>query len=205
MTEFPRTRASLLVRIRDPQDERAWTEFVEIYEPVLYRLARQRGFQDADARELIQEVFIAVASAIDRWRVDPARGKFRTWLFCIARNLSINLLANRRRHPQGSGDSDLQRLLEQRPAPDGEQSAQFECEFKRELFHQAAAEIRDEFRQPTWQAFWRTSVEGQSTDDVARALGISVGAVYIARSRVMARLRRRIEQWQGEQGDGHGG
>jgi RNA polymerase sigma factor (sigma-70 family) len=205
MAEVPRTRASLLVRIRDPHDERAWGEFVEIYEPVLYRLARRRGFQDADARELTQEVFIAVASAIDRWSVDPARGRFRTWLFRVARNLSINLLAARRRRTQGSGRTDVQLLLDQRPAPRGEDTVLFEREYKCELFGRAASRVRGEFRDATWQAFWRTSVEGGGAAEVATALGISVGAVYIARSRVMARLRSEVQRLEGEQGDDHGG
>jgi RNA polymerase sigma factor (sigma-70 family) len=204
MAEIPITRASLLVRIRDPHDERAWAEFVEIYEPVLYRLARQRGFQDADARELAQEVFVAVASAIDRWRADPARGKFRTWLFRIARNFSINYLATRRRHLQGTGDSDVQELLDQQPAPRPEETLLFEQQYKRELFSRAATRVRGQFREASWQAFWRTSVDGLEAAAVAGTLGISIGAVYIARSRVMARLRQEIQRLQGQQGDGHG-
>ena len=199
MAEIPRTRASLLVRIRDRHDQAAWAEFVEIYEPVLYRLARQRGFQDADARELTQEVFIAVASAIDRWEADPARGRFRTWLFRIARNFGINLLIHRRRHPPGTGDSDVQSLLDQQPGPNGEDSARFEQEYKRELFSRAATRVRGQFREATWHAFWRTSIEGEEVVQVAHALGISAGAVYIARSRVMARLREEIQRLEGEQ------
>ncbi len=199
MVEIPRTRASLLVRIRDPNDQAAWAEFVEIYDPVLYRLARQQGFQDADARELTQEVFIAVASAIGRWESDPQRAKFRTWLFRIARNLGINLLTSRRRREQGSGRTDVHSLLDEQPGPDGEASALFEREYKRELFGRAAGRVRGQFREATWQAFWRTSVAGEEADRVARALGISVGAVYIARSRVMDRLRREVQRLQGQQ------
>jgi len=194
MAEVPPTRPSLLVRLRDPHDEPAWTEFVEIYEPVIYRLARRRGFQDADARELVQEVLVAVASAVGRWEPDPGRGKFRTWLFRIARNLSINLLASRRRQAQGTGDTDFHALLAQEPAPDGEESPWFEREYKRELFERAAGQVREEFREPTWRAFWMTGVEGKAIAEAAEMLGMSVGAVYVARSRVMARLRAAIEQ-----------
>jgi RNA polymerase sigma-70 factor (ECF subfamily) len=200
MSESPITRSSLLIRLRDPQDERAWAEFLEIYTPLVYRLARQKGFQDADAADLTQEVFRAVASAIDRWDPDPAKGSFRGWLFRIARNLMINFLAAQRRHPRGSGDTDFNRLLEDRPVP-VEDSVIFDAEYKRRLFAWAAEQVRDEFRETTWQAFWRTSVEGHEVKKVAQDLDLTAGAVYIARSRVMARLRQKIEAVSGQPED----
>src|SRR5947209_13242300 len=126
MADAPSTRASLLARIRDPKDARAWEEFVEIYAPLVHRLARARGFQDADAADLAQDVFRAVAGAIDRWDPDPAQGSFRGWLFRIARNLMVNLLASQRRHPRGTGDSEVGRLLEWQPAPTAEDTVLFD-------------------------------------------------------------------------------
>ena len=117
MTDSPATRQSLLVRLRDPRDGQAWTEFVAIYMPLIDRLARANGLQSADAADLAQEVFRAVAGAIDRYDPDPALGSFRGWLFRIARNLMINLLSARRVRPQATGDSDVQELLERVPAP----------------------------------------------------------------------------------------
>jgi RNA polymerase sigma factor (sigma-70 family) len=194
MTDSPATRQSLLVRLKDPRDGQAWGEFVAIYGPLIERLGRARGLQPADAADLAQEVFRAVAGAIDRFDPDPARGSFRGWLFRIARNLMINLMEARRIRPVATGDSDVRELLESVPAPDGAETALFDAEYRRRLFLWAAEKVRPEFREPTWRAFWLTAVEGGEPAAVAEAVGISVGAVYIARSRVMARLRAVIEE-----------
>ena len=198
MTDSPATRQSLLVRLRNPRDGQAWAEFVAIYTPLILRVARANGLQSADAADLTQEVFRAVAGAIDRFDPDPARGSFRSWLFRIARNLVVNLLAARRIRPQATGDSDVREMLERVPAPDGAETAFFDLEYRRRIFVWAADQVRGEFRPSTWQAFWLTAVEGQAPGAAAQASGVSVGAVYIARSRVMARLKSIIEQVEGE-------
>jgi RNA polymerase sigma factor (sigma-70 family) len=198
MDESPSTRRSLLIRLRNPGDERAWSEFTEIYGPLVYQLARRRGLQEADAQDLVQEVFRAVAGAIERFDPDPARGSFRGWLSRIARNLIINLLAAQRRHPRGTGDTDMQRLLEERPDPAGEDSALFEAEYRRRLLTWAAERIRGSFSEGAWQAFWQTGVEGRPPKEVADALGMTLGTVYKYKSSVVVRIRREIEQAEGE-------
>ena len=165
-----------------------------IYEPLVYGLARRKGLQDADARDLCQEVFRTVAQAIDRWDPDPARGSFRGWLSRIARNLLVNFLTRRPYRLRGSGSTSVQELLEAQPADDPSATALFEAEYRRRLFRWAAEEVKSEFAPKTWHAFWQTAVEGRPPADVAAELGLSVGAVYIARSRALARLRHRIDQ-----------
>lgn len=192
MSQIPETRPSLLLRLRDPQDSEAWREFLDIYEPLIRRLARRKGFQDADARELAQDVFVAVSGAIDRWDPDRARGTFRGWLFRIARNLMINLLRRQGRHPAATGDSDFLKLLHEQPDPNAEETAFFDLEYRRELFRWAAERVQLEVSEATWRTFQATCVEGRSPDDVAEELGMSRGAVYVAKSRVMARLRKQI-------------
>lgn len=204
MNDFPSTRHSLLVRLRNPQDEVAWREFVSLYEPLVYGLARNRGFQDSDARDLCQDVFRAVAGAIDRWEPTTSQYSFRKWLLRIARNLMLNFFAQQRRHPRGSGSSDLRRLLESQPSPNSHDSAWFDAEYKRRVFIWAANEVRDQFAVSTWQAFWLSGVEGQPVPVVASKLGISIGAVYTARSRVFARIRdlaRRVDGADEGQGE----
>ncbi len=165
MDQTPATRASLIVKLRDPGDESAWSEFVALYEPLVYRLARQKGLQDADARDFCQEVFRTVASAVDRW--EPGRGSFRGWLFRIARNLLINFLTRGHPHLRAKGGTSVMELLDAQPAPDPSASARFKVEYQRRLFQWAADQVRGEFAPSTWQAFWQTAVEDRAASEVA--------------------------------------
>src|SRR5581483_205487 len=103
----------------------------------------------------------------------------------------------RRRHPPGVGGDSAVRLLEGHPAPAEEETAIFMAEYRRRVFNWAAEQVRTEFRTPTWQSFWMSGVEGRPAKEVAETLGLTVGAVYHNKSRVMARLRQRIEQAEG--------
>jgi RNA polymerase sigma factor (sigma-70 family) len=197
MQQIPTTRLSLLVRLRDGQDERAWCEFTEVYAPLIYRLARRKGLQDADAADLVQEVLRTVARAIERDAYDPARGSFRAWLFRIARNLTVNHLLAQARQVRGSGDTGVRELLDSLPAP--EDSAVFDTEYRRQLLWWAAEQVRGEFSELTWQAFWLAGVEGQSAQEVADTLNTTVGTVYHCKSRVMARLRKKIAEVEGNE------
>ncbi len=190
----PETRKSLLVRLRDSSHDEAWNEFVAIYEPLIYRLARARGLQFADAQDLAQEVFAAVGKAIDRFDPDSDRGSFRGWLFRIARNLMVNFLT-RQKDPKGTGDTATMQLLEGQVADDGEAATLFGLEYQREIFRWAAEQTKPQFTEETWRAFWLTGVEGESIEDVARMLGKSPGAVRIARCRVLAKLKKRAERF----------
>jgi RNA polymerase sigma-70 factor (ECF subfamily) len=199
MTPSPQTRPSLLVRLKDAADHEAWRQLVELYAPLVYRFVRRRGLQDADAADLTQEVLRAIAGAAGDFEYDPQRGTFRGWLFTVARNKLHTFLKRQHRRRQHTEEVSEQRLL-QEPAPDDE-IALWEQEYEQRLFDWAAEQVRGYFQDSTWEAFWHTAVEGRAAKDVAERLGLSIGAVYIARSRVLARLREQVQLLEeGERG-----
>jgi len=200
MSRSPETRPSLLVRLKNRADQRAWNEFAEIYQPVIYRLARRKGMQHADAEDLTQLVLMAVSTAIERWEYDPQRARFRTWLRRVAHNAILNALTRGKPH-RGSGNSALLALLDAHPRREGPDSDLLRLEYRREAFRWAARQIREEFHRGTWDAFWLSAVEGRSVEEVARSLGKKPGSIYAARSRIIRRIREKVaefdqEEWQ---------
>jgi len=191
MSAPPLTRASLLVRLRDPNDETAWKEFVSLYASIIYGFARKRGLQDADAADLMQEVMRSVSGAMGRLNYDPAKGTFRGWLYSITRNKIYTFLEARSRQARGAGDVNSHQRLEEVPNRPGD-SDEWDKEYERKAFTWAAERVKHEFQPTTWKAFWLTAVDGQSPKDVGSELGMSPGAVYVAKSRVIARLRDEI-------------
>lgn len=194
MQGVPDTRVSLIIRLRQPGNQEAWQEFVSLYEPLICRLAARKGFQHADAQDILQDVLVAVSKGIERFEIGEDRGRFRGWLFRISRNLIINAIEKRQRVVFGSSDSDICERLAQEPALSPQEHSAYVLEFRRELFQWAARKIRPEFQPATWSLFWRTSVEGEAIADAARELGLSIGAAYAARCRILTRLRKTIEE-----------
>jgi RNA polymerase sigma-70 factor (ECF subfamily) len=195
MAEMPVTRASLLARLHDPQDGDAWRQFVDLYAPLVYGYARRQGLQDADAADLSQDVLAAVAAAVGRLEYDPDRGAFRNWLFTVVRRKLSNRRRAARSRPGGGNGAPNWQFLEQWPARDGAE-AEWEAEWQRRLFAWACEQIRPGVTDTTWQAFWQTAVEDRAGREVAADLGLSVAAVYRARSRVLARLKQVVQAAQ---------
>ena len=168
-------------------------EFVTLYEPVVYRLLRRHGLQDVDARDVMQELFLAVSRGIQRWDPDKERGSFRGWLRRVVRNLVVNWLKSRQRRDVAGG-SDLHALLERLPAADSQETVEFDRELRRARFQRAAQRVQGEVHESSWQAFLETSVIGMSAVDAAIKLGMTPGAVRVANCRVLARLRTAVAE-----------
>ena len=188
------TRPSLILRLRNPDDLRAWQEFVEIYQPVIYAIARKRGLQEADAEDVTQDALTRIAKCIDHWDPDPAKGSFRGWLATITRNLVIQFFRESIRLPSSGLDSQIDELLDRSSNGSSTHAQEFDLERERQLFLWAARKVQPRFEPRTWQAFWLTAVEGQTVSSVADRLSTTKAQVYVARSRVMSLLKQTVER-----------
>ncbi len=185
----PETRTSLLAQLGSGVDHEAWSEFVRLYQPVIFNFAVRQGLQDADAQDVVQVVLTRVARKARSWDPAQGRGSFRGWLAVMVRNLAIDhFRAQQRRPGHLSREADVVSDVR-----DGEPRA-FDWEQRRSLFQWAAERVRNEFQASTWDAFWQTSVQQRGVPEVAAELGLSAGAIYVARSRVLARIRQLISQ-----------
>jgi RNA polymerase sigma-70 factor (ECF subfamily) len=173
-------------RVQNPE---AWERMVALYAPLVLHWCRQWGLPEDDAADVFQDVFHAVAAHLTGFQKNANTGTFRGWLRTITRNKVNDVFRRRRREPPGVGGSEAQNQLAQLPEPapdDGDDSDEVAVSA---LFRRALDLIRTEFEARTWQAFWLTAVEGRATNDVAAELGMSGGAVRVAKSRVLHRLR----------------
>ena len=193
MSEFPDTRSTLLARVQSPDNREAWEQFVLTYRPVIYRMARKRGMQDADAQDLAQAVLMRVAGAIDKWEKTDPTTRFRHWLRRVAKNAIITALT---RSPKDAavGGTNVQDLLGEQPEVSTDVEQELALEYLREQYHRAAAIVQTDVTVETWRAFELSVIDGIPCDQVAELIGKSTGTVYAARSRVMRRLRDQVQQ-----------
>ena len=191
------TRPTLLARIRDLSDQTAWNQFAALYAPVIHGYLRSRGLQEADAADVTQQALQKVMAAVGRLEYDRAKGRFRGWLLTITRNALIDHVKRGRKGVVGSGDTAVHALLDAVPVPDvatAEEDARWDRECQERVLQWAMEEVRSSFEPKTWQAFHETAIRHRSPEEVAIELAMTVGAVYVAKSRVTARLRRVVTE-----------
>src|ERR1043165_8069538 len=201
MSQAPVTCPTLLLRLRDAHDQDAWAQFVAIYAPVVFGFARTKGLQEADAADLTQDVLQAVSQAMPRLQYDPERGSFRGWLFTVVRNKLRDAHPRRAVQLAAPSDTDVVNQLHELPAPQADEEALWRQEYRQRLFNWAAEQVRSVVEDSAWQAFWQTAVEGKKAAVVAHELGMSVAAVYMTKSRVLARIKETLQNVQGDDDD----
>ena len=186
------TSRSLLERAR-AADAAAWERLVTLYAPLVAHWCRRWALPEQDLADVLQDVFQAVAASLGRFRKERAGDTFRGWLRTITHNKVRDHWRRLGREPGGIGGSDAQRRLAQLPVPPppDEDSTAPQTE-ERGLFFRALEMIRGEFEERTWLAFWRTTVDDRAPRDVAAELSMTPGAVRVAKSRVLHRLREEL-------------
>ena len=189
------TRNSLIVRLRSEQNELAWREFVMVYESFLVQVARRQGVPGRHLPDVTQQILLRIAESIDGWSDDGNQASFRRWLTTVARNVVVRFMARARRQAGGVGGSDL--LVQLGNIAD-KPDQQWLMRYEHELIVWAAQQVRHEFIETSWQAFAATVLDDQSVEAVAGRLGGSTGSIYMSRSRIMARIRRKVAEVDSE-------
>ena len=192
----PDTRKSLLASLNDAAAESAWNEFVVLYRPLIVRVARAKGLQDADAEDLAQDVLTRVERSVGSFE-SQGPGSFRRWLFQVTRNLVINFLT-RNKERGSTGGSNIQSLLRQHADVENRTGTLFDLELRRIRFRQAAEVVSDQVGRSTWQCFFLTAVKDEPVAAVAKKLNKSEGAVRVARCRVLAKIRSEVQSYEQE-------
>lgn len=188
-TDSQATSRSLLARVRT-RDADAWDRLVSLYGPLVLHWCRRRGLDEDDAADTLQDVFHTVARRIDSFRHERPSDTFRGWLRVMTRNKVTDLQRRMARDPSRNTGSNARRGLDGVESPINDDVDDVdERQVMRELYRRALESVRPSVREKTWQAFWRTAIDGCSSRDVADELGLSPSSVRVAKGRVLQRLR----------------
>ena len=187
------TPLSLLERLRLRPDPVSWQRLVDLYLPFVRHWLRRQNVQPADVDDLTQDVLATVVREMPEFKHDLRTGAFRRWLRTIALNRLRSFRRSRQPHLIGTGDSGYLLAMAQLEGPESDLSRQWDEEHDRHVVRRLLELIEPEFEPATWRAFRMLVLEGQSTAEVAQALGLSANAVRIAKSRVLARLRHEAD------------
>ncbi|MCH7591884.1 MAG: sigma-70 family RNA polymerase sigma factor [Planctomycetes bacterium] len=186
------TRASLLQRVRDPQDQTSWREFYQLYQPLLYRYARGRGLDRENAEELTQQCMTLLTTKMPEFVYSKEKGGFKHWLRRVANN-KVNDMFKKKRMPTAQS-GDFRRPQQRELSPD----ELWEQQWKKRHLQFCLKQIQSDVAPNTYQAFQYHVLSGWSVERVAETLGITTDQVYTAKSRITRRLRTKMRELLGE-------
>lgn len=194
------TSSTLLMRIRDIQDDDAWSQFLERYTPRIYAWCRRYQLQESDASDVTQEVLTKLLKAMRSFQYDASRGSFRGWLKTVTNNAIRDFLGSPTANDRGSGDTIMQDHLAAIQAPDAlaDLARTIAAEAEQELLQTAEALVRTRVQPQTWRAYELTSKQQMKAADAASEIGMPISEVYVARSRVIKQLREEVRKLGGE-------
>lgn len=192
MSENPiLTRETLLIRLRNSEDQASWKEFVDLYTPLIYRYCQKREITHSDAADISQNVMRKVAGALQNFQYDPEKGKFKAWLFTTVRHSIIDFYRLKARQPIAESTARLIQLMD--CSPNQNECDTWEQDYQRQMLAWAMEKIKPEFSQRIWGVFENTALKGQRSVDVAKEVGMSENAIAVAKHRVSKRLKEKIE------------
>ncbi len=214
--ELPSLSSSLLMRVQQMQPD-AWARLVEVFSPIVYRWSRQAGLSGADSADVVQDVFIAVARNVPKFERQKEKASFRSWLATITRNRVRDCFRRRLRHPEGFGGTEALQRFQEHPDPhagttssaaaSGKSLPQTIDALEEQLEHSISLDdlngrlpkqilevVKNDSDPKTWRAFWLTTVKGDAAKDVADRLEMNLASVYQAKSRILRRLRARMDE-----------
>lgn len=184
---WPATQFTLVGQIGDWQNHQAWTNFVDLYAPILYQLSRRRGLQEADAADVVQNVLVRVSRAVHAFKLDHEQGRFRNWLITITAN---EIHRHRRAGSRGRPAAGERQAAESVSA---ELESAWTEEFQSRVYQCALERTRGEVEEDSWQVFQLVWIEGRKPHEAAGNLGRKVEWVYKAKHRVLQRLKQEVE------------
>jgi RNA polymerase sigma factor (sigma-70 family) len=186
------TRLSLIDRVRKNEDSDAWAEFFSIYQPLLVAYVRKRGVSEHDAADVVQDVFARLVPALPRFEFDPQRGRFRTWLWRVTHNALADW--GRRHATRDQAERDWVDLHER--VDDDHSDVEWDELYRRRILEVVMARVRASTQPITWACFEGRILAGRPAAEIAAETGVSVNAVYVNASRLLARVREECESFQ---------
>ena len=180
------TSVNLLRRLREPHADSAWQRFVDLYAPMIFHWGRRQGLSVTDAADLLQDVLVTLVEKLPSFEYDPSQ-QFRGWLRTITVNRANDFHRRIQLQPRNGFDATFPQVEER------ETDLFCEVEYRSILVNRALLLLRTEFRETHWQAAWMQLIEGKKAKQVAEQLNVPINVVYLAKSRLLARLRQELE------------
>ena len=196
---FSTTKVSLILRLQDASDADAWEQFVPIYHPLIWSVAKRLGISDEDANDACQNTLLRLSQVVHQWSPKKENSNFRGWLFRVARNCMLREFEKDKLRTVAAVSQDGKQYLDQLVEDTPEADSRFQLEFRRQLFAVAVEAVRPSVKPSYWEAFRLSYIENIGIKETAERLSISVNTVYVARHRVLNQIREEVNQmsqWQ---------
>jgi RNA polymerase sigma-70 factor (ECF subfamily) len=197
LSSMDSTRYTLIQRVRDPQNQQAWAEFMALYEPLLFSYVKKKGLGDTDAQDVVQGIFISLWRTLPGFQLDKSRGRFRTWLWMVTSNAVTDWARSRQRGERvkkawGESRSDV--------TVDPDPEAEFDEALRRRVLEFALEKVKEDTNERTWACFELHMLKHRSAAEVAAELGLTTAnSVYVNASRVLAKVREKVAEYMEEE------